>query len=187
MMGVVWNDDNELACGAGTTNDTGLTELGKKYVKKLEQKNILIDVSHMSEKSFYDCLKNTSKPIIASHSCSKTICQHKRNLDDEQIKQIAKRKGVIGICFCKPFLTNGKKATVKDIIKHINYIANLVGVDYIALGSDFDGVEENNKLEDIRSVKDMKIIISELQKEGYNKEQIDKITSQNFLRIIQQF
>ena len=183
MMGTVWNDDNELACGAHTTNDKGLTNLGKQYIKKLEKKHILIDVSHMSKKSFYDTLENTKGPIIASHSCAYTVCNHKRNLSDNQIKQIAKRQGIIGICFCKPFLTTNSKATVKDIIKHINHIVELVGIDYVGFGSDFDGVEEENKLEDIRSVKDINKIIIELEKEGYSKENIEQITSKNFLRV----
>ena len=183
MMGTVWNDDNELASGAHTTNDKGLTNLGKQYIKKLEKKHILIDVSHMSKKSFYDTLENTKDPIIASHSCAYTVCNHKRNLSDNQIKQIAKRQGIIGICFCKPFLTTNSKATVKDIIKHINHIVELVGIDYVGFGSDFDGVEEENKLEDIRSVKDINKIIIELEKEGYSKENIEQITSKNFLRV----
>lgn len=91
-MGVTWNDDNELACGAQTINDTGLTKLGIDYVKKLEEKQILIDVSHTSKTSFYDILKNTNIPIIASHSCVNSVCEHRRNLSDDQIKQIAKRR-----------------------------------------------------------------------------------------------
>ena len=137
----------------------------------------------MSKKSFYDTLENTKGPIIASHSCAYTVCNHKRNLSDNQIKQIAKRQGIIGICFCKPFLTTNSKATVKDIIKHINHIVELVGIDYVGFGSDFDGVEEENKLEDIRSVKDINKIIIELEKEGYSKENIEQITSKNFLRV----
>lgn len=183
MMGVVWNNDNELATGAMTTNDLGLTYLGKQYVKKLQGKNIIIDVSHMSKKSFYDTLENTNVPIIASHSCVDKICNHRRNLDDNQIKQIAKRDGVIGICFCKPFLTKETKATVKDILKHIDYIVNLVGIDYVAIGSDFDGVEKENEIEDIKGVKDIKKIILELESKGYKKEDIEKITSKNFSRI----
>lgn len=183
MMGITWNDDNELGCGAKTSNDTGLTNLGIQYIKKLENRHIIIDVSHSSKKTFYDTLNNTSCPIIASHSCVKKICNHVRNLDDNQIKEIAKRRGVIGMCFCKPFLTENEKAYVQDIVKHIDYIANLVGIDYIAIGSDFDGVEEENKLEDIKGVKDMQILIDELYKHGYKEEDIEKITSKNFLRV----
>ena len=183
MMGITWNDDNELGCGAKTSNDTGLTNLGIQYVKKLQNKHIIIDVSHCSEKSFYDTLKNTTVPIIASHSCVKKICNHVRNLDDNQIKEIAKRSGVIGICFCSPFLIENEKANVHDIIKHIDYIVNLVGIDYIAIGSDFDGVEEEHQLEDIKGVKDMPILINELKAHGYKEEDIEKITSKNFLRV----
>lgn len=183
MMGVVWNDDNELASGASTNDDKGLTELGKKYVKKLEDKNIIIDVSHMSKKSFYDTLKATDIPIIASHSCANSVCNHRRNLDDEQIKQIAKRNGVIGICFCKPFLTKENKATVKDIVNHIDYIVNLVGIDYISIGSDFDGVDKEHQLEDIKGVKDIDKLIFELKLRGYSDDDIEKITSKNFIRI----
>lgn len=91
---------------------------------------------HICLKKFYDTLENTKDPIIASHSCAYTVCNHKRNLSDNQIKQIAKRQGIIGICFCKPFLTTNSKATVKDIIKHINHIVELVGIDYVGFGSD---------------------------------------------------
>ena len=183
MMGITWNDDNELGCGAKTAEDTGLTNLGVQYVRNLEKKHIIIDVSHSSNQTFYDTLKNTSVPIIASHSCAKNICNHVRNLDDEQIKEIAKRKGVIGICFCKPFLTKSNRANAKDIVRHINYIVNLVGIDYVAIGSDFDGVEEQDKLDDIKGVKDMPILLDELFKYGYNENDIEKITSKNFLRV----
>lgn len=184
MMGVVWNEDNELASGAMTSNDKGLTNLGKQYVKELEKQQIIIDVSHMSKRSFYDTLEITNMPIIASHSCVNSICNHPRNLDDEQIKQIAKRNGVIGICFCKSFLTKKDKAIVKDIVDHIDYIVNLVGINYVALGSDFDGVEKENELEDIKGVKDINKVILELEYRGYSKEDIEKVTSQNFIRVM---
>lgn len=184
MMGVVWNEDNELASGAMTNNDKGLTNLGKQCVKELEKQQIIIDVSHMSKKGFYDTLEITNMPIIASHSCVNSICNHPRNLDDEQIKQIAKKNGVIGICFCKSFLTNKNKATVKDIVKHIDYIVNLVGIDYVAFGSDFDGLEKENELEDIKGVKDVNKIILELESIGYSKVDIEKITSGNFIRVM---
>ena len=183
MMGVVWNNDNDLACGALTKNDIGLSSLGRKYVKELEKQNIIIDVSHMSKKSFYDTVENTSASIIASHSCVCGVCDHPRNLDDKQIKLIAKRQGVIGVCFCKAFLTKKQKASVKDIADHIDYIVNLVGIDYVAFGSDFDGLEKKHILDDVKGVKDFKNIINELKTRGYSKENIDKICYKNFLRV----
>ena len=183
MMGIVWNDDNDLACDALTSNDTGLTKLGKQYVKKLEKKKIIIDVSHSSKKTFYDTLENTQEPIIASHSCVQSICNHPRNLDDDQIKQIAKRNGVIGICFCKKFLTKNKVVSVQDIIKHIDYIVQLVGIDYVAFGSDFDGLEPDHILPDVAGVKDFCRIIEGLKNIGYSESDIQKICCNNFIRV----
>lgn len=185
MMGIVWNDDNDLACGALTKNDTGLTELGKEYVKELEKNRIIIDVSHSSKKSFYDTLENTTVPIIASHSCVEKLCNHPRNLNDDQIKQIAKRGGVIGVCFYKKFLSPTENATVIDIVNHIDYIVNLVGIDYVAFGSDFDGIDKEDELKDIKGVKDFYKIIDELKNRGYSAEDIENICSKNFLRVFQ--
>lgn len=184
MMSVVWNEDNELACGANTKNDTGLTTLGKNYIKQLEKKNIILDVSHMSQKSFYDTLKIISNPIIASHSCCKNICNHQRNLSDDQIKKIAETKGMIGICFYKKFLTNKTKCSSSDIVKHINHITNLVGTKYIGFGSDFDGIEKQDEPQDIHGPEDMHIIIDLLKENNYNQQHIDNITSENFIRIL---
>ena len=99
MMSIVWNNKNELASGAMEKEDEGLTELGIEFVKYLNQKNILVDVSHSSVKTFWDTSKISSKPIVASHSCVYNLCHHPRNLQDEQIKQIAKMNGIIGIAF----------------------------------------------------------------------------------------
>lgn len=184
MMGIVWNDDNDLACGALTKNDTGLTELGKKYVKELQKQKIIIDLSHASKKTFWDTVKNVEVPVIASHSCVQKLCNHPRNLDDYQIKQIAKIGGVIGVCFCKTFLTTNKTANVKDIVNHIDYIANLVGIDYVAFGSDFDGLEKEHILQDVKGVSDFNKIIEELKLRGYKKEDIDKISQTNFQKTI---
>ena len=197
MMGIVWNDDNDLGCGALTKNNKGLTILGKEYIQNLVKQRIIIDVSHASKKTFWDTCKvlenDTAKssnsitqayPIVASHSNVQKICNHPRNLDDEQIKQIAKTKGVIGICFNRIFLTTESKANVLDIVNHIDYIANLVGIDYVSFGSDFDGLEKEHILEDVKGVKDFNIIIKELERRGYKKEDIDKICYKNFLRVI---
>lgn len=184
MMSVVWNQDNELACGANTKNDTGLTTLGKQYIKQLEKKNIIVDVSHMSEKSFYDTLKIISNPIIASHSCCKSICNNQRNLSDDQIKKIAQTNGMIGICFYKKFLTNKEKSSSRDIVKHINHIRNLVGTQHIGFGSDFDGIDKQDEPEDIHGPDNITKIIDLLKQENYKEKEIANITSENFIRIL---
>lgn len=183
IMSVVWNQDNELASGALTTNDKGLTHLGKQYVKKLQNMNIVVDVSHMSEKSFYDTIKISNKPIIATHSCCYNLCNHQRNLKDDQIKCIADAKGVIGVCFYRDFLTKNSKANVKDIVNHIEHIVNLVGIDYVGFGSDFDGIDKNAEPIGINGPDDVYKIIKELKNRGYTDKDIDKISSQNFIRV----
>ena len=186
IMSITWNYDNELGCGAKTKNDTGLTSMGVEYVRKLNELGIVIDVSHLSEKSFWDVISVSTKPVVATHSNVYNLCENPRNLRDNQIKAIAKSGGMVGICFYSDFLNENRRADVDDIIEHINYIEKLVGIDYVGLGSDFDGVEEEHRLEDIKGVKNIHILINELYKYGYKKEDVDKITSKNFVRVAKQ-
>lgn len=184
VMSVTWNEDNRLGCGALTKNDEGLTKLGEEYIRKLEEKNILIDVSHSSEKTFWDITKCTNRTIVATHSCVNSICSHPRNLKDEQIIEIANREGIIGICFASHFLNESGKSNVVDIINHIKYIKDLVGIDYIGLGSDFDGVDFDNMPSDIRGIKDINKLEEEMKMEGFTEEEINKVMGENWLRVL---
>lgn len=185
IMSVTWNDDNDLACGNLTDNDTGLTKLGVQYIKRLNERNIPVDVSHISEKSFFDIVNITDKPIIATHSCVKDICNHKRNLTKEQIKQIAKSGGIIGVCFYSGFLNDNAYASSDDIVKHIIYISDLVGTDYVGIGSDFDGMENKDLPTDIKGINDTYIIFEKLRKNGFNEKEIDEIAGGNFIRFLE--
>lgn len=184
VMSITWNKDNDLGCGALTKDDLGLTELGKKYIKKLEEKNIIIDVSHSSEKTFWDIADTTKNTIVATHSCAYSICNHPRNLKDKQIIEIADRGGIIGICYASNFLNELEISSSTDIIKHIKYIKDLVGVDYIGLGSDFDGVDLNKMPSDIRGIKDINILEKKMILEGFNEEEINKIMGENWIRVL---
>lgn len=184
VMSVTWNEDNDLGCGALTKNDKGLTKLGKEYIKKLEEKKIIIDVSHSSQKTFWDITKCTSASIVATHSCVYSICNHPRNLKDEQIIEIANRKGIIGICFASNFLNQSGKSNSDDIINHIKYIKDLVGIDYIGLGSDFDGVDFDDMPSDIRGIKDIYKLEKKMKIEGFTEEEINKVMGENWLRVL---
>lgn len=184
LITTTWNEDNLLGCGALTKNDKGLTEFGKEYIKKLNEKKIFIDVSHSSEKTFWDTIKLSQEPVVATHSCCYSLCNHPRNLKDDQIKQIAKNGGIIGVCYCSSFLSENSEASTKDIAKHIAYIANLVGVDYVGLGSDFDGLDEEDIPTDLNGIGQIDNLINSLKKIGFNKSEVEKITGENWIRVL---
>jgi len=177
-LNLTWNNDNRLAGGALGNN--GITEFGYDVINKMNLLGIIIDVSHLSEKSFWDFDKINKKPFIASHSNVKSLCNNKRNLSDEQIKAIAKKEGVIGINLYNNFLSK-KKSTIDDVLKHIDYIIKLVGADYVGFGCDFDGM--NSTPENINNVSDLNIIIDRLIN-TYGEEITEKILNKNFIRLI---
>lgn len=138
-VGLTWNNANLCADGVGEARGGGLTELGFDVVRMNNEHLVWTDVSHLSVRSFWDVLGKASYPI-ASHSNSKTICPHRRNLDDEQAKAIFRKNGFIGMVFSPQFINETESATIDDLIKHIDYFCSIGGVNNIALGSDFDGV-----------------------------------------------
>lgn len=185
MMSIVWNESNELASGALEKNDNGLTTLGIQFVQHLNERDILVDVSHSSVKTFWDVVKITNRPVVASHSCVYELCRHPRNLRDDAIKQIAKMDGIVGIGFCSAFLNEKKKADVLDIVAHIKYIRNLVGIDYVGIGSDFDGLEKEHILPDIKGVRDIHHLEKTLKLEGFSRVEIEKVLGGNWQRVLE--
>lgn len=185
IMGITWNNDNDLAAGAKTENDFGLTELGKKYIKELNKRNILIDVSHASEKTFYDISEITNSPILATHSCAKSLCNHQRNLTDDQIKKIAETHGVIGINFYDQFLKDGGTATIDDVINHMIYISNLVGTKYVGIGTDFEGIDQNELPKGITGIRDIQNLFARMRERGFSEEEITQISGKNFVECIE--
>jgi len=204
----------------------GLTDFGIQVVKRMNQLGMIIDVSHVGEQTFWDVIKLTGKPIMASHSCVYNLTPHRRNLKDAQIKAIAKNGGVIQLNFNPGFIDSNfakketaflkkhaaendslMKAGVGDfysmdylyqkyteeanamrpplsmIIDHIDYIVKLVGVDYVGLGSDFDGI--NLTPQQLDDVTTYPLITKALVEKGYTKKDINKILGGNFLRVLQ--
>jgi len=180
---LTWNHRNEIADGVVESNaGGGLTAFGREVIKEMNTLGMLVDLSHISEKSFWDVMECTEKPVIASHSNAKRICPHKRNLTDEQIIAIKNNGGVIGINLYPHFLNSSGIASLKDIIMHIEHIASLAGEDHIGLGADFDGIDSTP--EGIGGVEDIYKIFDELQKLNYSQGFIDKFASGNFLRML---
>lgn len=173
LITLTWNYSNELADGILEKRGGGLTNFGYTAVKAMENMGILVDVSHLSEKGFWDVAKCTERPFIASHSCVKSICSHPRNLNDEQIKEMIKRKCVIGINFYPAFLDNSGICGFEKIAEHIEYILNMGGEDTVALGSDFDGVD--SLPDGISGICDMHKIPEYLKERGISDKVINKI------------
>ena len=167
--------------------EDGLTDFGIAYVKEMERLGIIIDVSHLSDAGFYDVLKYTTKPFVASHSNARSVCGVARNMSDDMIKQLAKRNGVMGINFCGDFLKpsshGGMRSCIEDMGKHILYIKELVGIDYVGLGSDFDGIDQNLELADASM---MPQLAAALQEAGFSENEIEKVFYKNVLRVYSQ-
>lgn len=198
MMTLTWNFKNEIASPnidyfsfdrsssekpkfVPNTKD-GLTDFGKEVVKEMNRLGMVIDCSHLGDKGFYDVINLSTKPVVCSHSCSRTICNHVRNMTDDMLFKLKENKGVVGINYCRSFIKEEEGvATVKDVVKHINYIKDLIGIDYIGLGSDFDGI--SNKDIELKDASMMNLLIKELENQNYTQEEIDKITHKNVLRV----
>ncbi|MFV9568253.1 dipeptidase [Thermoanaerobacter mathranii] len=179
---LTWSLRNDLGDGVDGVKEAGLTSFGREVVKEMNRLGMIVDVSHLNEKGFWDVVELSEKPIIASHSNAKTLCSHRRNLTDEQIKAIAQKGGVIGINFAPQFLRDEGQATLEDVLNHIDYICELVGEDYVGFGSDFDGIESTP--EGLKDISYFPAILEGLIKRGYTQEQIAKITHKNFENLI---
>jgi len=182
LITLTWNRRNMLADGLTINSGGGLTNLGRTAVELMNQLGITVDLSHISPEGFWDTIDLSSKPVVASHSNVKNIRNIERNLDDSQIRAIAKNGGLIGINFCPQFL-NRTTADVdsSDIIKHIDYIVNLAGIETVALGSDYDGITSTpNGFENIGK---LQLLAEKLSENGYNSREIEKILYLNWRRV----
>ena len=162
----------------------GLTDFGVEMVKKMEELGIIIDVSHLSDKGFWDVYNNTTKPFIASHSNARSVCNHTRNLTDEMIKALALRGGVTGLNFCTNFINEeATVTTVSDIVKHSIHIIKVGGIDCLAIGTDFDGIGRTTEIDHAGQ---MGKLYQGFKDAGLSEEDIDKIFYKNFLRVFKE-
>lgn len=184
MVGLVHSLRNLLADGvADSRTGGGLSELGVEVVEGLDRLGVLIDVSHLSDAGFWDLLEVAKGPIVASHSNSRVICDHPRNLTDDQIRALAERGGVMGVNFAPSFI-HPTRATVERAVDHIDHIVELVGSDHVGLGSDFDGIRTTP--EGLEDVSMMPNITKELVRREYPEDDIRKILGLNHLRVIEE-
>ncbi len=181
IITLCWNYQNEIADGVLSDEDIGLTDFGKTVVSEMNRLGMLIDVSHMSEKSFWDVVEYSRMPISATHSNAKEIKKHPRNLSDEQIKAVIKKNGCIGINIYPEFVSDND-CKICDIIRHIEYIMALGGENNIGIGSDLDGIDKLPQ--SINGAEDLEKIFDSLLRLGYSEKLVSKLAGENFLRLI---
>ena len=196
MMTLTWNYPNDLAwpnrmdlqTGHMTSEtERGLTEKGIAFIEEMEKLGMLIDVSHLGDAGFWDIVKYTRKPFMASHSNARSEAGHVRNLTDEMIRALADRGGVMGINFCGVFLselngnsTDGGVSRVSDMVRHMKHIRQIGGIECIGLGSDFDGI--SGELE-VDSPAALYKIADEMSCQGFTESEIDAVFYKNVLRV----
>lgn len=219
---------NNQICDSSTdpngSQHNGLSEFGKQVVAEMNKMGMMIDVSHISDKSFYDVLALSKVPVFASHSCARAVCDNPRNLDDDMLRAIAKNGGVVQMCILSDYVKKTpesperdsayralrkkynnfrdltpeqdkqataewyeleekysvNRATVSDVVDHIDHMVKIMGVDYVGIGTDFDG---GGGVEGCKDASQMYNITIELMKRGYSDSDIKKIWSENFLRV----
>ncbi|HOE14575.1 MAG TPA: dipeptidase [Candidatus Saccharicenans sp.] len=223
--------DNDI-CDSSTDlddpEDRGLSQFGRQVVAECNRQGMIVDISHASDRSFWDVLACSQAPLIASHSCARAVCDHPRNLSDEMIKALAAKGGVIQICFLSSYVKKPKPnperdkafeefrtrygnwrdikdeaqrekimaemqelnrkypvelATLQDLVDHIDHVVKLVGVDYVGIGTDFDG---GGGVVGCNDVSQMINVTVELMKRGYSEADLAKIWGQNFFRVFNQ-
>ena len=184
LLTLTWNYPNEIGypnC-AEKYREQGLTEFGQQVIVEMNKLGMIIDVSHLSDQGFYDVANLSTKPFVASHSNARAVQDHSRNMTDEMIKLLAQKGGVMGINFCGAFLGGSKVSKVDDMVAHIEHIYQVGGIDVLALGTDFDGIEDTLE---IGNMNEMHKLFEALSKKGFTSSEIEKIAYQNTSRLIQ--
>ncbi|XKE94240.1 dipeptidase [Metaplanococcus flavidus] len=177
-VGLTWNTANLCADGAGEPRGAGLTLFGKNVVRANNEQRILTDVSHLSEKAFWDVMELAEFPV-ASHSNARALCNHARNLTDEQAMEMFKRKAMVNVVFYPPFINeNQERATIPDLIRHIDHFCSLGGLEHIGFGSDFDGIKLFT--DGLKNAGDYPVLINELQKH-YSETEVEGFAYRNFI------
>lgn len=180
-----WNHDSCYACGAVRNRRKGLTERGRQLVGQLERNGMFLDVSHLSERGFWDLAELTDRPILATHSNSRAVRRHVRNLNDDQAQEIFRRGGLVGLNCYVPFVTLNKTASVRDLFPHIDHLMELGGESCLALGADFDGCDWLP--EEIRDITGMQGLAEEMRRHGYADELIDRLFFDNAARFVREY
>ena len=183
-MTLCHNGNNQL-CGSARYNDEGLgvNAFGEQVIKEMNRVGMMVDISHAGEQTFDDALNISSKPIVASHSSARALCNHPRNLTDDQLKALADKGGVAQVTLYSGFLKEQGMATIQDAIDHLNHMVNIMGIEHVGIGTDFDG---DGGITGCASASELINFTRCLLKERYSEEDIRRIWGGNFLRVMEE-
>ncbi len=191
-IGPVWSRDNVFGSGVPfrfpSSPDTGpgLTDAGKALIGRCNELKVLVDLSHLNEKGFWDVAKISTAPLVATHSNAHALCQSSRNLTDDQIRAIGKSGGMIGLNFANGFLrADGKWQSengLDTLLRHLDHLMKLAGEDHVGLGSDFDGARIPSQIGDAAGLPNL---IAAMQVHGYGEALIAKLASENWLKVLE--
>ena len=181
-MTLCHNGDNDICDSArGCNTHNGVSEFGEQVIKEMNHLGIMVDMSHAGEKSFYDALEISAKPIVCSHSNSRILCDHPRNLTDDQLRAIAAKGGVVHTTFYHGFLQKTGEADILDGIKHLEHAIDIMGIDHVGIGTDFDG---DGGVRGMRDASDIQQFTRQLLRRRYSETDIAKIWGGNWLRVM---
>ncbi|MFY9114866.1 MAG: membrane dipeptidase, partial [Dethiobacteria bacterium] len=182
-LSLTWNYQNQLADSHEEDGERGLSGLGREVINRMEALGMLLDLAHISTRSFFDVLEYATKPPIVSHANAKFICNNSRNLSDEQLKALSQKRGVVGLTFYPRFIADSiDDCSIDKLIDHFVHIGSIAGVESIALGSDFDGIDIS--MSDIFDCTCYDRLVSGLLTRGFSHSEVELITSGNALRIL---
>lgn len=184
-MTLCHNGDNDICDSASKSQNThgGVSAFGEQVINEMNRLGILVDMSHAGEKSFYDALDISTKPIVCSHSSARALCDHPRNLTDDQMRALAAKGGVTQTTIYHGFLRSDAEATILDVMAHLNHAIEVMGIDHVGLGTDFDG---DGGVRGLADASELILFTRQLLARRYSAEDIQKIWGGNFLRVMLQ-
>lgn len=180
-IGLTWNYRNQFADGVSEGNGGGLSKNGRKLVREMDKMGILLDLAHISIQSFYSALEYYQKPVLVSHANAYAVCSSRRNINDEQLKALKEHGGIIGITQVADFV-HSDTPSLETLLDHMAHIADLIGAEYLALGSDFDGADHMV----IRDVAGYALLPERMAKRGFSGKEIEMILYKNALSVLEQ-
>lgn len=184
MLGLTWNGRNPFADGVKVEGGAGLTAAGRGLVALAEELGMVVDLAHLNRAGFWDAMAASSHPPVVSHANARAVCDHPRNLDDDQVRAIAARGGVVGLTLCPAFLSDRGSARSDDVLRHLEHFLAVAGPDAIGLGLDYDGIETTPV--DLPDITALPRLVGALDRLGLDEAARGAILGGNWLRVFRQ-